>query len=274
MFSRLVESLGATKEMSTTPVPGEDSFTEALIWALERLFEEKGSFTTVELLRKIKVEAPHFPKDQNPVLSDRKEEVQAGRIMLHPLRKYENDGPQMEISLEQTTNLDIIKRQTVTLHFDFADKPPPAHIEVLGRHLNHVFDRNNLGVNRVRWGGIRQSVAARAVGSFQAAGLKRSRRVSMEQQQAISDMGANARWPTAKNSELLTPSSSNQHSPGPGPAPDLATPEGVRLNLPEANAVLHSSPLGSMEEGDEGQVSRRKLRKKKQKSNNDRREAP
>ena len=256
--------------MSTTPVPGEDSFTEALIWALERLFEEKGSFTTVELLRKIKVEAPHFPKDQVPVLSDRKEEVQAGRIMLHPLPNCQNDGPQMEISLEQTTNLDIIKRQTVTLHFDFADKPPPAHIEVLGRHLNHVFDRNNLGVNRVRWGGIRQSVAARAVGSFQAAGLKRSRRVSMEQQQAISDVGADARWHTEKSSELLTPSSSNQHSPG--PALDFSKTEGLNLSLPEANAVLLSNPLSSMEESDEPQVSRRKLRKK-QRSNNDRRGA-
>ena len=250
--------------MSTTPVPGEDSFTEALIWALERLAEEKGRFTTVELLRKIKVEAPHFPKDQMPVLSDRQEEVQAGRIMLHPLRKCQNDGLQMEKSLEQITNLDIIKRQTVTLHFDFADKPPPAHIEVLGRHLNHVFDRNNLGVNRVRWGGIRQSVAARAVGSFQAAGLKRSRRVSMEQQQAILAIGADPQWPTNKNSELLTPTSSNQDSPP--RAQDFTATQSLDDS---ALTIEIPSSVGSHGGNDKIHILNCKVSNKKQKSNND-----
>ena len=73
--------------MDLTPRPGKDSFTRALIYALKALVEKRqdGRFTTVELLNKIK-EAPDFPKDQNPMLSDREKKGSAGRIMLHPLQ--------------------------------------------------------------------------------------------------------------------------------------------------------------------------------------------
>lgn len=64
MTLRLFEYLAATKKMASTKVPGDDSFTSALIHALEALVMEKaeGRFTTVELLRKINHDAPHFPK--------------------------------------------------------------------------------------------------------------------------------------------------------------------------------------------------------------------
>ena len=140
--------------MATTRVPGEDSFTSALIYALEALVEEKGMFTTVELLRKIKSHAPNFPSDQIPVLSDRRDDAQAGRIMLHPLHRNQEDGSRTAISSEETSNLDALKRHTVTLHSDFAKKPPSTDIEILGRHLNQIFERSTFGVNRVRWGGV------------------------------------------------------------------------------------------------------------------------
>lgn len=47
------------------------------------------------------------------------------------------------------------RRQVVSLHFEFDEKPPNAHLERLGYELNVLFERNTLGVNRVRWGGMK-----------------------------------------------------------------------------------------------------------------------
>ncbi len=210
--SRLFEFLAATKEMATTQVPGNGSFTSALIYALEDLVEKKGRFTTVELLRTIKTHAD-FPKNQSPVLSNRRDKVEAGRIMLHPLDKVQKDGSQNVLPSEKDTNLDAFKRHTVTLHFEFTNQPPPIDVKTLGRELNSIFERYTLNVNRVRWGGMRQSAAALAVGNFQQAG--RRRRASSEQRQvALDDMGSDSRS-VGDNSALLTPSTSpsNRDSP-------------------------------------------------------------
>ena len=250
-------------------MPGKDSFTEALIWALKKLVREKGRFTTVELLRTIKQKAPDFPKGQTPVLSDRLDDIQAGRIMLHPLQKLQKDGSRTEVSSEENTNPYPFKRRTVTLYFDFADQPSHADIETLGRELNHVFERYIFGVNRVRWGGMKLSAAARAVGRLQA-GLKRSRRASMRQQPAALDMGAAEVLLAEKNSELLTPSSSTQHSP---PALDFEATGGMDVNPPNLGAISFPSSMCSNEESDESQISARKFRNKKQKTDIDGREA-
>ncbi|KAF6226904.1 hypothetical protein HO133_008345 [Letharia lupina] len=244
----LFEYLAATKEMATTQVPGEDSFTSALIYALEALVEEKGMSTTVELLRKIKSHAPNFPSDQIPVLSDRRDDAQAGRIMLHPLHRNQEDGSRTAISSEETSNLDALKRHTVTLHSDFAKKPPSTDIEILGRHLNQIFERSTLGVNRVRWGGMKRSAAARAVGSFQA-GLQRSRRASMKQ------------WPIFATS---------RDSPQ---ALELAATGSVGVNPPVVSAISFPNSSSSNEESDDGHILVRRVRNKKQKSDTDGEEA-
>ncbi|KAF6234773.1 hypothetical protein HO173_006993 [Letharia columbiana] len=234
--------------MATTQVPGEDSFTSALIYALEALVEEKGMSTTVELLRKIKSHAPNFPSDQIPVLSDRRDDAQAGRIMLHPLHRNQEDGSRTAISSEETSNLDALKRHTVTLHSDFAKKPPSTDIEILGRHLNQIFERSTLGVNRVRWGGMKRSAAARAVGSFQA-GLQRSRRASMKQ------------WPIFATS---------RDSPQ---ALELAATGSVGVNPPVVSAISFPNSSSSNEESDDGHILVRRVRNKKQKSDTDGEEA-
>ena len=181
MKPRLFEYLAATSRGST-PVPGKESFTSALIYALEDLLKknENGRFTTDELLRKIQHHAPFFPKDQVPVLSDREEGASssAGRIMLHPLDP--NGTPQSPS--KEGPSLDPTKRQTLTMHFDFGDKPSLESIKTLGLQLNNIFDRNTLGVNRVRLGSLRSSMFNRAVKSWTAS-LARSRRMSGRQQQ-------------------------------------------------------------------------------------------
>ena len=225
----------------------------------------------MELLNEIKSHAPDFPKDQTPVLSDRKDDVQAGRIMLHPIHKPQQDGSKSELSSRECADQDPfkLKRQTVTLHFDFAEKPSHANLQTLGRHLNQGFERYTLGVNGVRWGGMRRSAAARAVGSFQA-GLKRYRRASMKRQQLELDMGGTDPWSVETNPELLTPSSSSQHSPR---ALEFAATVSIDVKSSDASAIPFSNSLSSNDESDESQIPAHKNRGKKQKSDVDGREA-
>lgn len=190
MEPSLFEFLAATKELGKTPIPGPYSFTSALTWALEALVEEKGDqegrFTTDELLRKIQHDAPDFPEDQEPVLSNRKPgDTSAGRIMLHPL---DRNGTKAQSPAKEVTrpDLDQAKRQTLTLHIDFAEKPSKVSIEKLGYQLNGIFDPNTLSVNRVRFGSLRPSVFNRATKMF-AAFAERHRRLSGRQQQPPMD---------------------------------------------------------------------------------------
>ena len=212
---RSFEFLAATEEMGTTKVPGNDSFTSALIWALKSLVKEKenGRFTTVELRNKIKADAPDFPEDQNPVLVPRLKQSSPVRIMLHPLKRQGLNEQRLvdQLSRKEAASLDPFKRHTLTLHFDFGDKPSQISITALGQELNGIFRRINVGVSRVRWGGRRQSMVARVAKTFQAT-LKKNRRAN-KLLEAIpastfpdTQMSENARDP-------LTPYSSDQHSP-------------------------------------------------------------
>lgn len=157
--------------METTPRPGERSFTAALIYALKYLLDEKKGrrFTTTELMVRI-VKAPNFPKDQAPQLSDRLENSPGGRIMLHPLPRRDSN-PQAASC--EAPPIDSSRQTIVTLHFDFGEKPTKEQVRKLGGELNGTFERESLGVNRVRWGGMRKS----AVDVFSAS-LKRIRRRS------------------------------------------------------------------------------------------------
>ena len=162
---RLFEFLAACGPTGSTKPPGKDSFTSALIYALEKLVEERqgGSFTTIDLLQVIQREAPYFPRDeQTAMISDRQKTTLGGRIggriVLHPLQK---EGPITPAAPEEG---DPAKRHTVTLHLDFRDKPAKDNIKEIGEELNKFFELHRLGLNRIRWGGMqcRQATVARA----------------------------------------------------------------------------------------------------------------
>lgn len=210
MRLRSFEYLAATGEMGFTKVPGKDSFTSALIYALKTLVKERedGRFTTVELLNTIKFDAPNFPKDQHPMLINREKKFSTGRIMLHPLQR---DGLDDELSRKEAASLDPFRGHALILQFDFSEKPSQTYIEMLGRELNEFF-RHNVGVNRVRWGGMRQSVVARVAKRFQTR-LQRIRRASMRLQQANASAGFSDASLPDNALDPLTPSSLDQHSP-------------------------------------------------------------
>ena len=98
------------------------------------------------------------------MLSDREGNTSAGRIMLHPLdRNYTTT----QSPSKESSSLDLIKRQTLTLHFDFGERPSNSSIEKLGLQLNNIFDHNTLGVHSVRWGNLRSSMIDRLQASLQ-----------------------------------------------------------------------------------------------------------
>ena len=172
---RLFEYLAATSDIDTTPVPGDDSFTSALVYALKALVEEKeeGRFTTVELRDKIKEKAPKFPMNQCPVLSDRVKNTSAGRIMLHPLNKPSLDAPPSP----RPPLSPGLEGKTVTFLMDFSRKPSLEDIDTLGNQMNNMFEHHNLGVTRVRWGGMRHNASSHSLRVFQGI-LNRHRRAS------------------------------------------------------------------------------------------------
>ena len=148
---RKFEYLAATKAMESTRAPGKTSFTSALIWALETLAESGEAFTTEELLKGTMNEAPHFPKNQTPVLFDRFHYSPAWRIVLSPLSARKRiQEPRMYL------DLDMREQHTLTLHFDFAEIPSLPVIETLGRNVNDILSTSDrLLIDTIRWGGVR-----------------------------------------------------------------------------------------------------------------------
>lgn len=190
--SRSFEYLAATDAMGSTPIPGPESFTSALIYALEALIKEKegGRFTTVEVLNKITHHAPYFPKDQFPVLTNREDGSSRGvRIMLSPLHKNGSDiiGEHKigrhRLKVPGTTGAASFDQSTLTLHLDFREKPSSVTVASLGRVLNKAFTSDVQGLHRVRWGGIRPSMATRGARTFQT----RSQRIRRDGVPSIVD---------------------------------------------------------------------------------------
>ena len=224
---RSFEYLAATKPNRGTPVPGNDSFTSALIFALNELVDATpgGRFTTVELLRKIK-DHPPFPKDQSPVLSDRRVKdtvTPVGRIMLHPLQ----DNSSKCLSPKKVDDLISVK-QTITLHFDFGKELSSRDVRTLGEEINKFSEHNaSLVINGVRWGGLKQPIVTRIVQTLK----DRVQQSSMRRKQAYLGIG---------NSEDA------QDTPGP------PTPSSISQNSPrqlehvtQGNLVKDSSLLSS-----------------------------
>ena len=185
---RLIEFLGAAKHLKTTAVPGKNSFTSALIYALNTLVDKKegGRFTTDELLRTIR-EAPHFPKEQEPYFIGRRDQhARAGRIMLHPVGR---NGVACKVSSKVDQIKKEAKKHTVTLHFDFSKKPSDDSIMNLGHGLNDLFSKHrNLEVFRVRWGEMRASATALACRRLSGS-INRKRRASKVEEQPINELG-------------------------------------------------------------------------------------
>ena len=93
------EFLAACGSDDITNMPGDLSFTSALIWALKRLGRSKSRFSTHQLLQMINYEAPGFPADQQASLIERTgtESYVFRKLVLAPLSKPEEQDLESSI---------------------------------------------------------------------------------------------------------------------------------------------------------------------------------
>ena len=177
-------------------MPGEDSFTSALIWALETLVERNtgGRFTTAQLAKAIRFEAPKLRKGQKPQLFNRERLSISDSIMLHPLHQKEK-----VISPAECDSAIEVGRSYLTLHFEFSKEPEDSEIEELGRMQNNAFKQNKIGVKRVKWGGVNPSPFGHAVRRFSSFRKRPSTTVKASQQ--------------AINADCVTPPTTQTESP-------------------------------------------------------------
>ncbi|KAL8912470.1 MAG: hypothetical protein Q9172_007502 [Xanthocarpia lactea] len=199
----LFEYLAACQANGTTSVPGPKSFTRALIYALTALAREKnkGRFTTDELLRKIKTDAPDFPNDQTPVMSDREHnKSSAGRIMLHPIRQ----NKPVDRTTSEVCDISEARGYAMTLHLQFGEKPPVRNVVTLGKRLNEIFEHSTLEVHRIRWGGIRETAFTRATQRFTKT-LRERRASSVSQRPTIVRVTAPTSECLVLDTNLLSP---------------------------------------------------------------------
>jgi hypothetical protein len=148
---RNFEFLAACGSDDLTDMPGDTSFTSALIWALELLVKSKSSFTTQELLRKVNEDAPGFPEHQHALLMERDEEDTRcfRKLVLAPLPKPgEKDEREITPKTEKSNNQ--IKHY-LDLRF-FYDKPPNnEEILSLSHALKGMIAEGTISARHVGW---------------------------------------------------------------------------------------------------------------------------
>ena len=144
---RSFEFLGACSSGNTTLSPGPESFTKALIWALEAFAEEEHPFVVSQLSSRIR-EAPNFPNDQVPVQLDRGD-GSIERIMLAPLPERVDTTGDARVKSDTPNQQGLLH-----LNFIFDEPPTKANITNFRNNLNRFMWREKMPVNRIVWGGL------------------------------------------------------------------------------------------------------------------------
>ena len=157
---RAFEYLAATKAGELTNVPGKSSFTSALCYALKKLLKEKKRFTTSDLGREIK-DHQHFPEEQHPVLTDRDDNSDVGRIELYALSEQDGIGS----TCAEDSQFSAYDGRVLTLRFDFGFRPLKQNIQKLGERLNRG-RLDQIGIERIRWGGVKETGFRQSVDVF------------------------------------------------------------------------------------------------------------
>jgi hypothetical protein len=146
--ARNFEFLGASGANETTPIPGERSFTHALIKALETLSQSTDGFTTAELHLKI-LKCPTFPKDdQTPCHGSRTNCPE--RLLLAPL-----DPPDAMYTSTASLSRDNSQpppiQYCLTLDFLLTSLPSEHDLTKLCNSLKVLANKNGLPVQKFLW---------------------------------------------------------------------------------------------------------------------------
>lgn len=147
---RAYEYLAATSAMSTTPRPGPRSFTTAMIWAMKALVEAGEIFTTQKLIHTIINDAPDFPGDQFPRLSDGVTSCPR-KITLAPLNiDSKPQSPSIETQEEEDGG-------TTDLNLRFVFNTPTINktiVSQLAREISNCLNSDELKGSMVVWEGL------------------------------------------------------------------------------------------------------------------------
>lgn len=198
--TRSFEFLGACSSGNQTMSPGKESFTSALIWALEALLKDQRRFTVAQLSRQIRL-APDFPRDQVPVQLDRCSNA-IERIVLAPLAETNGNTK----ALLNDSNDTIDNQGHLTLNFVFDKSPSKSLIGDFAKALDSAMRRHQIPVKRIGWGGFqppRNKAFHAAAKMFQESVNRKKRKREGDENEHVSSRGP------------LTPSSSTEQ-PSPG----------------------------------------------------------
>jgi hypothetical protein len=157
---RIFEFLGATGPDGTTPLPGKDSFTSAMIWALEQLADEDASFMLSELLEKV-LKAPDFYRDgQVPCMSERGPHC-VRKLILEPMATG-TEEPQSKPEGRHDEASELFK-YCLNLQFLLPDAPDDRDIKRMCDSLRDLIVSHHFYARQILWQGLYPKEHARSV---------------------------------------------------------------------------------------------------------------
>ena len=147
---RIFEFLGASGPDQTTPLPGPDSFTSALTWAMKELAQD-GCFMSSELLEKI-LSAERFPRGgQLPCLSERGLHS-VRRLILEPLPEpAKGTGSPQQRNREETTDS---FEYSLNLQFLLPKIPSDDEITKMCDGLKELINSHHFIAKQILWKGL------------------------------------------------------------------------------------------------------------------------
>lgn len=239
---RNFEFLAACGSNDLTEMPGPNSFTSALIWALKSLVKSKPSFTTQQLLRKINAEAPHFPRDQHALIEERGEDATScyRKLVLAPLSKP-GENVEKELPQEDEKPKPQIKHY-LDLRF-FYDKPPTKdEILRLSQSLKEMIASERITARHIGW--LRMTdIVKNAYDQWKRRMTVKKERPLWAQKLAAAAAGQVTRLDTNSPMPMTPPPSDS------GDSSVECTPETSRVSNIESSAVgnIESSSVGNIE---------------------------
>jgi hypothetical protein len=149
--ARSFEFLAACGSNVETNMPGPNSFTTALIWALTNLVTGRPNrprFTTLELQTKIMNEAPFFPRDQYVPVYERDEPCDQ-RLVLAPLPTGSEANSPLSTPSHRTKS--EVPQNYLDLRFWYSEPPDEDDIQNLADRLKRLMRDQTIRARRIGW---------------------------------------------------------------------------------------------------------------------------
>ncbi|KAL9616014.1 MAG: hypothetical protein Q9160_009066, partial [Pyrenula sp. 1 TL-2023] len=208
---RKFELLAACGHDKTTSFPGKNSFTSALIWALQELAKEDppSPFSTCKLRLKIAEEAPYFSEieDQSPLLYPREpssDRFTSDEHIMIEILKQSADGRDEVLGISRQDDNQVGDYADFRLHFTgcFSE----AELRKAAREMKGIIKSNEMPLRSISY--LKRGNALR---EFATTWLERTRRKSSASPQTPLTPGTRLEVPQS-NSHSIAPASYSDSS--------------------------------------------------------------